>query len=217
MRAVSVALRAFRKPDVDLATLRRDDPAAQAGAAGATVFSLAGSPTQEALRSLCAAARRAVSFGAKTIRVDIDELAALDSAVIATLIVLLRSARESGASVVLRASRENIVGTLQTTALDKIFVVETATATSYLPALGALGCRGSKPGDVVRKRIIFIVGHDMRAFAVATAVIHASVRTVGIGDAIFNLFKRTLGTGVGSLACSGAKRSGREVKSSKIS
>lgn len=128
MRAVSVALRAFRKPDVDLATLRWDDPVARTGVA--TVFSLAGSPSQEALNSLCTAARNAVSSGAKTIRVDIDELADLDSAVIATLILLLRSARECGASVVLRASRENIVGTLQITALDKVFVIETPTATT---------------------------------------------------------------------------------------
>ena len=134
MRAVSVALRAFRKPDVDLATLRWDDSAAGAGAAGsvntASVFSLVGAPSQEALNALCTAARRAVSSGAKTVRIDIDELAALDSSVIATLVLLLRSARENGASVVLRASRENIVGTLQATALDKIFVVETPTTTS---------------------------------------------------------------------------------------
>ncbi len=130
MRAVSVALRAFRKPEVDLATLRWDDPVAAPGPAGATVFSLSGSPSQEALGSLRTAARQAVSSGAKTIRVDIDELAALDSAVIATLILLLRAARDGGASVVLRASRENIVGTLQTAALDKIFVVEASgTAT----------------------------------------------------------------------------------------
>ncbi len=131
MRAVSVALRAFRKPDVDLATLRSFDPTAPKSAGlRATVFSLAGSPSQEALSSLCGSARRAISAGAKTIRVDIDELAVLDSAVIATLILLLRTARETGASVVLRASRENIVGTLQTTALDKIFVVETPAATT---------------------------------------------------------------------------------------
>jgi len=130
MRAVSVALRAFRKPDVDLTTLRWDDTVAHSASAVATVFSLTGSPSAEALGSLCTAARKAVTSGAKTIRVDIDELAALDSAVIATLILLLRSARECGASVVLRASRENIVGTLQTTALDRIFVIETPTATT---------------------------------------------------------------------------------------
>ena len=131
MKAVSVALRAFRKPDVDLATLQWDDPVAQKAAlAVAAIFALVGSPSAEALSSLCTAARQAVSSGAKPIRVDIDELAALDSAVIATLILVLRSARESGASVVLRASRENIVGTLQTTALDRVFVIETPTATT---------------------------------------------------------------------------------------
>ena len=133
MRAVSVALRAFRKPDVDLATLRWDDSATQQSAREIpTIFSLTGSPSPEALSSLCTAARAAVSSGAKTIRVDIDELATLDSTVIATLILLLRSARDSGASVVLRASRENIVGTLQATALDKIFVVETPAATTIV-------------------------------------------------------------------------------------
>jgi anti-anti-sigma regulatory factor len=80
--------------------------------------------------SLRNAASRAVAAGQKTIRVDIDELAVLDSAVIATLILLLRGARQSGGSVILRASRENIVGTLQATALDRVFVIETPTATT---------------------------------------------------------------------------------------
>jgi anti-anti-sigma factor len=94
------------------------------------VLSLSGSPSLEALVSLRNAASRAVAAGQKTIRVDIDELAVLDSAVIATLILLLRGARQSGGSVILRASRENIVGTLQATALDRVFVIETPTATT---------------------------------------------------------------------------------------
>jgi anti-anti-sigma regulatory factor len=131
MRAVSVALRAFRKPDVALATLRWDDTrATQSALEPRAVLALTGSPSLEALVSLRRAATRAVAAGHKTIRVDIDELAVLDSAVIATLILLLRGARQSGASVVLRASRENIVGTLQATALDKVFVIETPTATT---------------------------------------------------------------------------------------
>ena len=132
MRAITFALRAFRKADIDLAALRWDDPASHEPVGYSTkVFALTGSPPQDALTSFRRAAVLAVNCGVKTVRVDISELAVLDSAVIATLILVLRAARERGAGVVLRAQHECIVETLRLTALDKLFAVEVLAAPAF--------------------------------------------------------------------------------------
>jgi anti-anti-sigma factor len=66
---------------------------------------------------------RAVEGGATHIAIDVDEVGILDSAVISTLIAVLRDARARGASVELRAARQSILDTLRITALDKVFAI----------------------------------------------------------------------------------------------
>lgn len=90
----------------------------------ATAFALNGSPSRDVLQALRSEAVRAVAGGSTTLFVDLDALTSVDSAVIGTLILILRAARECGAGVVLRAAHEPIVETLRVTALDKIFPIE---------------------------------------------------------------------------------------------
>jgi anti-anti-sigma regulatory factor len=75
-------------------------------------------------------ASRALASGAKIVRLEIEELAAIDDAAIGTLILILRHARERDANVVLVTARESVVAALRLTALDKIFTVEVAAAAS---------------------------------------------------------------------------------------
>lgn len=89
-----------------------------------TALSLSGSPSRDVLETLRRDAARAIAAGSGTLSIDIDGLTTLDSAVIATLILVLRAARQTNGAIVLRAAREPIVETLRVTALDKIFTIE---------------------------------------------------------------------------------------------
>jgi anti-anti-sigma regulatory factor len=81
--------------------------------------------TAESLGLHRADVAQAVEAGAKCVIVDVDDVGVLDSQVIATLIIMLREARERGASVALRAGRKSILETLHTTALDRVFTIVT--------------------------------------------------------------------------------------------
>ena len=89
----------------------------------AQLFSLSKPNTPESLLDLRAAVERAIAAGARSFVIDVDDLVVLDAPVISALIGLLRSVRESGASIALRASRTNILDTLRITALDKVFTI----------------------------------------------------------------------------------------------
>lgn len=78
-------------------------------------------PDLSAFRHRVAAA---VDDGASKVRIDLDGVEVLDSPLIASLIAILRHARERAASVFLRAGRRQITDTLRVTALDKVFTVE---------------------------------------------------------------------------------------------
>ncbi len=66
----------------------------------------------------------ALAAGKRHITIDLDAVAVLDSPLIATLIAILRAARECGATVSLRAGRRPILETLRATALDQVFAIE---------------------------------------------------------------------------------------------
>ena len=92
-------------------------------ASAEAVFSLSKPVNAESLAALRAAAAAATGAGVRQVALDIDEVGVLDSNVIATLIMILREAREQGGEVVLMASRKGILDTLRITALDKIFAI----------------------------------------------------------------------------------------------
>lgn len=103
-------------------------------------FPLAMSTSPEALQILRRLAYDAVDAGHLNIEIDVDDIGALESPSISTLISILRKARERGATVSLRASRKNILDTLCVTGLDKVFrIVAPAhdTLTAALPASSA--------------------------------------------------------------------------------
>lgn len=94
------------------------------GSAELRTFSLSKPLSPEMLHALRGEVARAVAAGARAVAVDIDDVGILDSAVISILIEILRDARESGATVALRAERKSILETLRITALDKVFTIE---------------------------------------------------------------------------------------------
>jgi anti-anti-sigma regulatory factor len=67
---------------------------------------------------------QALAAGSLAVAIDIDGLTELDTPVLSLLISLLRTARNSGASIVLQARRTPILEALNLTALDKIFTIE---------------------------------------------------------------------------------------------
>jgi anti-anti-sigma regulatory factor len=91
-------------------------------------FSLSKPVTAEALSALRADTARALDAGAKTILVDIDDVGTLESDIIATLIRVLRDARDHAAVLSLSASRKKVLETLHITALDRVFTVVTPLA-----------------------------------------------------------------------------------------
>jgi anti-anti-sigma factor len=97
-------------------------------------FSIEKGAPPESLQALRIAVVRAVEDGAKSVAIDIDEVGLLDSRLIAALISILREAREHGASVLLGATRKNILDTLRITALDKVFTIVTSPQAVPIPA-----------------------------------------------------------------------------------
>ncbi len=89
---------------------------------------------------------RAVDAGSRQIAVDIDDVGVLDSAVISTLISVLREARERGAEITLRANRKGILDTLRITALDKVFTIAAAPDPGATPAVQPAKLRGAARG-----------------------------------------------------------------------
>lgn len=63
----------------------------------------------------------ALHEGAGRIVMDLDTIAALDTETLRGLILLLRRARSIGGEVALRSSRADVLQTLSTTALDRVF------------------------------------------------------------------------------------------------
>lgn|GEM_PF-3021039 len=104
------------------------------GTVPAPTFTLQRPLTPDVLRTLRSDAARAVEGGASHLAIDVNEVGILDSAVISTLIAVLRDARARGASVELRAERQSILDTLRITALDKIFTICAPVASAVLAA-----------------------------------------------------------------------------------
>ena len=88
-----------------------------------SILTLSKPVSTQGLVALRAAAIAALERGETRIALDVDDAGTLDSAVIATLVTILRDVRERGATVELRASRQRILDTLRITALDQVFTV----------------------------------------------------------------------------------------------
>lgn len=86
--------------------------------------------TPERLTVLRADAGRALDEGAHGLAVDVEDVAVLDSQIIAALIAILREVRERGASMQLRAHRQSLLDTLRITGLDRVFTVTEPGANS---------------------------------------------------------------------------------------
>jgi anti-anti-sigma factor len=98
--------------------------------------------TPEALTILRSEASRALDDGARALAVDVEDVAILDSQVIAALIAILREVRERGASMHLRAHRQSLLDTLRITGLDQVFTVTEPGATPVrVPAVARAGAR----------------------------------------------------------------------------
>jgi len=67
----------------------------------------------------------AAGAGARSLTVELDEVGVLDSAVISTLIKILRDVRAHGGTVTLSARRKSLLDTLRVTGLDKVFKIVT--------------------------------------------------------------------------------------------
>lgn len=87
------------------------------------MFSLGEPPDTAAFDALQSSVLAALEAGEKTVSVDLDGIAALDSAAMRHLITLLRRTRERGGEIGLITGRADILRSLQVTALDKIFHV----------------------------------------------------------------------------------------------
>ena len=84
---------------------------------------LRGTISANALAELHAEAVAAARAGTGSLTIDLDEVAVLDSAVISTLIKILRDVRTHGGTVSLSARRKSLLDTLRVTALDKVFKI----------------------------------------------------------------------------------------------
>ena len=78
-------------------------------------------PDLAALRRRAGEAR---DRGVHDLRIELDHARVLASPAIASLVAILRAARERGALVTLLTARRQIVDTLAVTGLDKVFGVE---------------------------------------------------------------------------------------------
>ncbi len=90
---------------------------------GSPVFRLSPASTEEAFDQIQSQVSDAEASGEKNFILALDGIPVLDSAVIRRLVKLLRRARESGGDLTLAVSRQDLLRTLQVTALDKIFHV----------------------------------------------------------------------------------------------
>ena len=79
-----------------------------------------------AFDALQAAMLTAFETGADRVVLDLDELPRLDTDGVRGLITLLRRSREVGGEVALRATRPEVLRTLNTLALDRLFPMVTA-------------------------------------------------------------------------------------------
>jgi anti-anti-sigma factor len=79
--------------------------------------------TAAVLSELQTAIVAAVTAGERSVLIDLDEVAVLDSALISTLVKILREVRALGGTVKLAVSRKNLLDTLRVTALDKVFAI----------------------------------------------------------------------------------------------
>ncbi len=79
-----------------------------------------------AIDALEAASLEAIAAGAGRVVFDLDRLERLDTEGVRGLITLLRRAREKGGELALRVSRPDILRSLQVTALDRVFPMESA-------------------------------------------------------------------------------------------
>jgi ABC-type transporter Mla MlaB component len=111
-------------------------------------YSLTKPVSPESLADLRVAVSQGIAGGAQSVAIDVDDIGVLDSPVIGALISILRDARERGASVALRATRQSILDTLRVTALDKVFTIVSTDGPPPVPApplpLRARGMRGGR-------------------------------------------------------------------------
>ncbi|MDE2482489.1 MAG: STAS domain-containing protein [bacterium] len=76
-----------------------------------------------ALEELEAASLAAIEAGAGQVVFNLDRLERLDTAGVRGLIAILRRTREKGGELALRASRPEILRSLEVTALDRVFTM----------------------------------------------------------------------------------------------
>jgi anti-anti-sigma factor len=79
-----------------------------------------------AFEALQAAIMTAFETGAERVVLDLDELPRLDTDGVRGLITILRRSREIGGEVALRATRPELLRTLNALALDRLFSVVNA-------------------------------------------------------------------------------------------
>ena len=93
-----------------------------------------------------------MAAGERSLGVDLDELAELDTPVIAMLITLLRDARLHGARIVLLVSRPALLDALRLTALDKLFA--SAAPGAVVPGGGAAPTAAIPHRKARRRRMV---------------------------------------------------------------
>jgi len=85
------------------------------------LVALTGAP--DARQSLLFAAESALAANDRSLTVGLDGLASLDAAAMSSLIVALRRMREAGGSVMLLATRPELLQALAVSGLDRVFRV----------------------------------------------------------------------------------------------
>jgi anti-anti-sigma factor len=80
----------------------------------------------EKLAEFRSAIDRTAAAGIHEVTINLDGLSKLDTAVISTLIFVLRKMREEGGGVSLSVVRKSILDTLRITGLDRVFAMEPA-------------------------------------------------------------------------------------------
>jgi anti-anti-sigma factor len=87
------------------------------------LFPLKTPVTPGVLSELQATVVAAAAAGERNPIIGLDEVAVLDSAMISTLVKILREVRALGGSVRLAVGRKSLLDTLRVTALDKVFSI----------------------------------------------------------------------------------------------
>jgi anti-anti-sigma factor len=113
--------------------------------ADTVLFSLEPPAEAAQLTALRQAVEAAVTGNARRVVVDLGTLDVLDSPVIATLIAVLRGARERGAEVYLVSERKRVLDTLRVTGLDKVFTLGHPAGPAVVAPVATAPKRAKRP------------------------------------------------------------------------